>query len=1148
MLAESPWRQVVLVDHDAGLRVVRRIRSQGSEGPDLVDRAGALGLVRQVRIPGFAYLEDRAIVGGTLEIAESYVDGVVVGSALELVREAITVGVAISIAHDIALGLSVIHSMIEPSGRPAGLVHGRIDVNQMIVSPSGDVRLIGLEGVRGLPGQDVQDLLQVLHSLLVAKASSKAGSALLERLAQLKFESARQMVSALTAYLDRQKEGEVKEKRAAFAAQICALAPDRGFIVKSDSSQAPRVFVPETPTDSGDVGTDAGSDVGGEVDEGTEVGDETSDEAHEELPEIGASLGSSTPVHVDEDGDGPTITDSSIPDSLVIGEDSGVMSTDTLETVDSTAAAAREALLAPASTQKPEAKPAADKSITVGNYRVVASIGRGGMGEIYLAKSMSEHYRGLVALKVLGVDDSADDEALGMFIDEAAIMARIDHPNVLKVVDFGRARHRHFLAMEYLEGRPLVRVMIDAYAKETGLDYGVIAAIGADAARGLFAAHTSTGEDGAPLRVVHRDVSPQNIFVTYSGLTKVIDFGVARASQRVSKTAVGVVKGKAAYMSPEQTEGKEVDARSDVFSLGVCLWEMTAGRRLFKRDTEYDTLMAVSTAAIERPTQVRGKPNPVLDRVIMNALSRNREKRTPSALELAAQLTEYAQGVGLRDTRGGVKELMQRLFGGVAAEERALISQFEARAATEQEADSFRQLSGVAYRKGHKSPEITLIGAPNGLMELERFGEKEAPKAASVVLRAVEAIKADKAKSPISGNAISPIVAVPAASNSVEPGPFDSTFEIVTVPPPMNDDPLEPMSSEAGTAIDIEDGDFEAIGSKSSSAVNAVPEDAPITLAAPPPRKPSSMWASEPSSDVIEPIDGLVPPETTAKAPAANIGEKKGRGVIWAAAAALVIAFVVIGFYARSQRGEGQPKVVDAVLDREAVAAKQPMKIPPVEVADEPVTKIRTSTASVEAMLDALEGRGVTVAASGSSLLVTDRFKGSAVVAKEARVRSVKGENFGGFLVETDKRGVPKVLWIGSIANEPAHVRALSVNDCAAEARVEDRGVVLSYGKEELVVPYGGASLKDVSLDRPEFADRVELEPLGLAFGKKDEARPARACSVGWWGKQVVLRGLPEGAYSLRWSGPGQETSVQLVVTEDEVTGGRFVGTSSTSR
>ena len=138
-----------------------------------------------------------------------------------------------------------------------------------------------------------------------------------------------------------------------------------------------------------------------------------------------------------------------------------------------------------------------------------------------------------------------------------------------------------------------------------------------DAAYGLYAAHTCRALDGKALGVVHRDISPQNIFVTYQGVAKVIDFGVAWAVQRMSKTAVGLVKGKAAYMSPEQAEGRDVDARSDVFSLGICLWEMAAGKRLFKRDNEFDTLLAVQAADVEPPTKVRGRPDPELDKIIL---------------------------------------------------------------------------------------------------------------------------------------------------------------------------------------------------------------------------------------------------------------------------------------------------------------------------------------------------------------------------------------------------------------------------------------------------------------------------------------------------------------------------------------------------
>src|SRR5262249_5601992 len=143
----------------------------------------------------------------------------------------------------------------------------------------------------------------------------------------------------------------------------------------------------------------------------------------------------------------------------------------------------------------------------------------------------------------------------------------------------------------------------------------------------------------------------------------VIDFGVARATQRVSKTAVGVVKGKAAYMSPEQTEGKEVDARSDGFSLGVCLWGMAAGSRFFKGDSESETLMAGSTAPVHCTPLVRGIQNAALDKVIMGALTRNREKRTQTAQELAAQLSEIHLQAGIKDGKSAISELMERLFG-----------------------------------------------------------------------------------------------------------------------------------------------------------------------------------------------------------------------------------------------------------------------------------------------------------------------------------------------------------------------------------------------------------------------------------------------------------------------------------------------------
>ncbi|MEL6187444.1 MAG: serine/threonine-protein kinase, partial [Myxococcota bacterium] len=391
-------------------------------------------------------------------------------------------------------------------------------------------------------------------------------------------------------------------------------------------------------------------------------------------------------------------------------------------------------LLAPAAA--PEEK---SQAVRVGNYRVVAAIGKGGMGEIYLARDLESDR--LVALKVLAAVDEGDDEALSMLMDEAAIMAQIEHPHVLKVVDFGRSEDRYFLASEYLEGRPLVRVMIESHDREGGLDPAVVACIGAQAARGLHAAHTATSARGTPLEVVHRDVSPQNIFLTYAGEAKVIDFGVARASERVSSTQVGLVKGKAAYMSPEQAEGKELDARSDVFSLGVCLWEMVAGKRLFKQALDYETLVAVQTAQVEPPSPVRGEKPNALDDIILASLERDPSRRTSSADALAAALEGYAHSRGVTDPLGLLAGTMKRLFQEEADRERALMEQLAARSATDEEEASLRHLSGVSQQGPVKS--ITFVGEPDGLGALDDYGERE-PQTGERVLQKVLKLDAER--------------------------------------------------------------------------------------------------------------------------------------------------------------------------------------------------------------------------------------------------------------------------------------------------------------------------------------------------------------------------------------------------------------------
>ena len=347
------------------------------------------------------------------------------------------------------------------------------------------------------------------------------------------------------------------------------------------------------------------------------------------------------------------------------------------------------------------------------------------MGEVFLARTVqSEQPQRLVALKVLLKEVGRDKELVGMFMDEASIMAQIHHPNVLSVYDFGREQGHYFLAMEYLRGRPLVRVMIDAYVNYDGLSPEIIASIGADAARGLHAAHTAKGPNEFPLDVVHRDVSPQNIFVTFDGSAKMIDFGVARASERISRTSAGQLKGKAAYMSPEQIRGHLIDGQSDVFALATCLWEMMAGRRLFKRDTDYATMEAVLTFEILAPSTFR-PGDQELDKIVLRALQREKKDRTPNAGELCAELDAYAKNKIRGRGEERVAQLMSQLYGKMDREERKLIQELARRAATQAETQALRELSGIAPVEQF-GEEITMAGRPSELDELERYGTWDA--------------------------------------------------------------------------------------------------------------------------------------------------------------------------------------------------------------------------------------------------------------------------------------------------------------------------------------------------------------------------------------------------------------------------------------
>ncbi len=283
----------------------------------------------------------------------------------------------------------------------------------------------------------------------------------------------------------------------------------------------------------------------------------------------------------------------------------------------------------------------------LGRYRVVDEIGVGGMASVHLARmDGAGGFQKWVAIKRIHPHLIEDEQFIHMFLDEARIAARISHPNVAQVFDLGVHENTYWIAMEYLHGEPLREVMRFNEEKGFATNPDLAARIIADAAEGLHAAHELRGKDGEPLNLVHRDVSPHNLFLTYEGMVKVVDFGIAKVSGRLSSTRAGTLKGKLAYMSPEQVRGSTIDRRTDIFALGVVLWEMTTGQRLFRMDSDLETLEKVQACVVPPPSTVRPDFPAELESVIMRALQKRREVRFQTARELSRALQQYLMRIG----------------------------------------------------------------------------------------------------------------------------------------------------------------------------------------------------------------------------------------------------------------------------------------------------------------------------------------------------------------------------------------------------------------------------------------------------------------------------------------------------------------------
>jgi serine/threonine protein kinase len=277
-----------------------------------------------------------------------------------------------------------------------------------------------------------------------------------------------------------------------------------------------------------------------------------------------------------------------------------------------------------------------------GPYELLERLAGGGMGEVYLArKSGKDGFQKLLVIKTLLPHLSEDEELILMFKDEARVTARLIHPNICQVFEFDQVGGTWYMAMEYLRGDDLRKLAKVCDGQGVELPPELICRIVSDAAAGLDFAHALRDAQGQPYGVVHRDVSPQNIFVTFEGAVKVIDFGVAKAVGRGQHTRTGALKGKYSYMSPEQAAGKSVDNRSDIFALGIVLHELLTKARLFKADSDTETLARVGACAVPVPSALNPRIPPGLDAIVLKALARNPDDRFTTAQELRLALEDW---------------------------------------------------------------------------------------------------------------------------------------------------------------------------------------------------------------------------------------------------------------------------------------------------------------------------------------------------------------------------------------------------------------------------------------------------------------------------------------------------------------------------
>jgi len=444
----------------------------------------------------------------------------------------------------------------------------------------------------------------------------------------------------------------------------------------------------------------------------------------------------------------------------------------------------------------------------LGRYEVIRTLARGSLTDLLLGRATGEAgFQRHVAIKQLREEHAQDAACLEMFVNEARIAAALHHHNIVQVTDIGDEAGKPYFAMEYVHGIDLRTLLTHLGKKGEQLPLQHVVAIVASAAAALHHAHEQKAPDGSPLGIVHRQVTPANVLVGFDGNVKLVDFGIAKAAIKRIQTGVGVLKGSAPYMAPEQCAGRTVDRRSDIFALGIVLFELATVRRLFKGENEFLTMSAVVNAEVPRPSQYRRDVPPDLEVIMLKALARDPLARYQTAADMANALDKVARSVGVGASTTALANYLKLQFGE-------------------------RKEPWLSEGQPQVDPEPTQIdfdGNATGLAP---------PPSEALKSNAIPKTLAATKSSPIMRART--VVLNPAGSASMTM-PLDKSFSVATT---VDDADPEPASSRVSTEVGDADestevGDIESLSSQKKTS----PEKSLPDKAAKPPAKPFSTVA-----------------------------------------------------------------------------------------------------------------------------------------------------------------------------------------------------------------------------------------------------------------------------------------------------------------